>query len=77
MQSLKFNAKNYPQYKDRVDYLYEVLNRNGLKIDKQNKNPSRLTRLTWFCSWQQETILVATNIGKATGTSGQNILKIE
>lgn len=62
---VKVNAKNYPQYKDRVDYLYEVLNKNGLKIDKQNKNPSRLTRLPGFVRGNKKQFLVATNIGKA------------
>ncbi|MGN9067653.1 AAA family ATPase, partial [Ligilactobacillus agilis] len=43
----------------------EVLNRNGLKIDKQNKNPSRLTRLPGFVRGNKKQFLVATNIGKA------------
>lgn len=39
---VKIDAVNYPQYQERVDYLYKIVEKNGLKVDKQNKNPSRL-----------------------------------
>ena len=61
---VKVDAKNYPQYKERVDYLYDIMQKNGLKIDKQNKNPSRLTRLPGFDRGDKKQFLVATNIGK-------------
>ncbi len=42
---VKIEAQNYDQYRKRVDYLYKVLDKNGFKLDTQNKNPSRLSRL--------------------------------
>lgn len=39
---VKVEAADYNEYRKRVDYLYSVCQKNGLKIDTQNKNPSRL-----------------------------------
>ena len=33
------------EYRKRVDYLYTVLKKNGMNVDTQNKNPSRLSRM--------------------------------
>lgn len=62
---VKINARNYPEYQERVNYLYDILQKNGLNIDRQNKNPSRLTRLPGFLRGTKKQFLVATNIGKA------------
>lgn len=61
---VKVDATSYPQYKERVDYLYSVLDKNGMRIDKQNKNPSRLTRMPGFQRGEKKQFLVATHIGK-------------
>lgn len=61
---IKVNAANYPQYQERVDYLYKIVEKNGLKVDKQNKNPSRLTRLPGFERQGKKQFLIAKNIGK-------------
>ncbi|WP_424685123.1 AAA family ATPase [Enterococcus sp.] len=63
---VKVDAVNYPQYQERVDYLYKIVEKNGLRVDKQNKNPSRLTRLPGFLRGDQKQFLVDTNIGKAS-----------
>lgn len=42
---VKIDASTYEEYKKRVDYLYNVCNKNGLKLDIQNRNPSRLSRM--------------------------------
>lgn len=72
---VKVDAKNYPQYKERVDYLYDIMQKNGLKIDKQNKNPSRLTRLPGFDRGDKKQFLVATNIGKANWDEWQEYVE--
>jgi hypothetical protein len=72
---VKVDAKNYPQYKERVDYLYDIMQKNGLKIDKQNKNPSRLTRLPGFERGNKKQFLVATNIGKANWDEWQEYVE--
>ena len=42
---VRINAPDYETYKTRVRELYEICKENGLEIDEQNKNPSRLSRL--------------------------------
>ena len=42
---VKVDAANYDEYRKRVDYLYNVCKKNGLNIDNQNRNPSRLSRM--------------------------------
>ena len=37
---VKINAKDKNEYRDRVEYLYKICNKNGLEVDSQNKNPS-------------------------------------
>ena len=33
------------EYRKRVDYLYNICKKNGLDVDTQNRNPSRLSRM--------------------------------
>lgn len=42
---VRIEARNRQEYKDRVNYLYKVCKKNGLDVDKQNKNASRLSRM--------------------------------
>ncbi|MDD3404091.1 MAG: AAA family ATPase [Hespellia sp.] len=58
------DAENYSEYRKRVDYLYNVCKKNGLKVDTQNKNPSRLSRLPGIERNGNKQFLVDTNIGK-------------
>lgn len=39
------DAPDYPEYRKRVEYLYTVCRKNGLELDQQNRNPSRLSRM--------------------------------
>lgn len=61
---VKIDAVNYEEYRQRVDYLYNVCQKNGLKIDSQNRNPSRLSRMPGVMRGGQKQFLVDTNIGK-------------
>lgn len=61
---VKIDAVNYEEYRKRVDYLYNVCQKNGLKIDSQNRNPSRLSRMPGVMRGDQKQFLVETNIGK-------------
>lgn len=58
------DAGNYAEYRQRVDYLYDICRKNGLDIDKQNRNPSRLSRMPGVMRDGRKQFLVATNIGK-------------
>ncbi len=61
---VKVDAANYEEYRKRVDYLYDVCKKNGLKVDTQNKNPSRLSRMPGIIRNGQKQFLIDTNIGK-------------
>lgn len=61
---VKVDAADYSEYRKRVDYLYTVCQKNGLKVDTQNKNPSRLSRMPGIERNGQKQFLVDTNIGK-------------
>ena len=61
---VKIDADTYDEYRKRVDYLYDVCRKNGLKVDTQNRNPSRLSRMPGVMRNGQKQFLVDTNIGK-------------
>ncbi len=62
------DASNYDEYRKRVDYLYGVLKKNGMQIDTQNKNPSRLSRMPGVRRGDAQQFLMDTNIGKSNFT---------
>lgn len=63
---VKVDATSYDDYRKRVDYLYSACKKTGLQIDKQNRNPSRLSRLPGVTRNGARQYLVATNIGKSS-----------
>jgi len=62
---VKIDAANYEEYRKRVDYLYDVCKKNGLKIDSQNRNPSRLSRMPGVERNGKKQFIIDTNIGKS------------
>ena len=63
---VKVEASDFQEYRKRVEYLYKVCEKNGLKIDRQNKNPSRLSRMPGVIRKGRRQFLIDTNIGKAS-----------
>lgn len=63
---VKIDAADYREYRQRVEYLYNICKKNGLKLDTQNKNPSRLSRMPGVVRNGKKQFLVDTNIGKDT-----------
>lgn len=61
---VKIEAQNYDEYRKRVDYLYKVCKENGLDIDKQNRNPSRLSRMPGVERASKKQFIIDKNIGK-------------
>lgn len=61
---VKVEAVNEDEYKRRVLFLYETLDKNGLIVDRNNKNPSRLSRMPGIMRNGVMQELVDTNIGK-------------
>lgn len=62
---VKVDAFSYEEYRKRVDFIYSIATKNGFKVDKQNRNPSRLSRMPGVIRNGKPQFLMATNIGKA------------
>ena len=60
---VRIDAQNYDEYRKRVDYLYSVCQKNGMQLDRQNRNPSRLSRLPGVYRKDKPQYIVAENIG--------------
>lgn len=63
---VKVDAADNKEYRKRVDYLYKICKKNGLIIDEQNKNPSRLSRMPGIKRGKNKQYLIDTNIGKSS-----------
>jgi len=61
---VKVDAPDYTEYRKRVEFLYDFLQKNGVHVDKQNRNPSRLSRMPGVTRNSNRQYLVATNIGR-------------
>lgn len=61
---VRIDAANYDEYRKRVDYLYAVCEKNGLEIDKQNRNPSRLSRMPGIMRGDHKQFIVDVGIGQ-------------
>ena len=57
------DAGDYKEYRCRVDYLYNICQKNGLKVDTQNRNPSRLSRMPGIIRNGHKQFIVDTKIG--------------
>lgn len=61
---VRVDATGYEEYRKRVDFLYDFLQKNGVSIDKQNRNPSRLSRMPGITRNGARQYVVGTNIGR-------------
>ena len=61
---VRIDASDYKEYQKRVDSLYDICRKNGLTIDRSNKNPSRLSRMPGVMRNGNMQRLVCTNTGK-------------
>ena len=62
---VRVDAPDYAEYRRRVDYLYAACQKNGLTLDQQNRNPSRLSRMPGILRGDKRQALLETNIGKS------------
>lgn len=60
------DAKDYEEYRERVRRLYDWLAANGISIDKQNRNPSRLSRMPGVTRSGKVQQLLGVNLGCAS-----------
>lgn len=63
---IKVDAPDFKEYQKRVDYLYNICVKNGMTIDRQNKNPSRLSRLPGIQRGDKKQFIIDKNIGKSS-----------
>jgi len=63
---VKVDAEDYNEYRKRVEFLYDFLEKNGVVVDKQNRNPSRLSRLPGADRNGNHQYIVGENIGRKT-----------
>ena len=61
---VKVEAADYDEYRKRVQYLYDFMASQGVKIDTQNRNPSRLSRIPGVLRNGKRQYLIATDIGR-------------
>ena len=61
---VRVDADSYEEYRKRVEFLYDFLEKKGVVIDKQNRNPSRLSRMPGVTRNGNRQYLIATNIGR-------------
>ena len=74
---VKVDAPDYTEYRKRVDYLYAACQKNGLTIDQQNRNPSRLSRMPGIPRGDKKQVLLETNIGKSCWDEWRDWLEAE
>ena len=72
---VRVEAASREQYRERVRYLYQICQKHGLAVDKQNSNPARLSRLPGVWRAGRKQWLVATNIGKGGWAEWQKWLE--
>lgn len=60
---VRIDAPSYDEYRKRVDYLYKVCGDNGLIVDKNCRNPSRLSRLPGVMRKGKKQYIIDKNIG--------------
>lgn len=63
---VSIDAKDIDEYRKRVDFLYKVLKDNGLQFDKQNRNPSRYSRMPGVLRDGKKQYIISNDCGKAS-----------
>lgn len=72
---VKIEAPTYEEYRKRVDFLYKVCKDNGLDIDRQNRNPSRLSRMPGVTRNGKKQFIIDKNIGCESFTEWKNYIE--
>ena len=72
---VKIDAADYAEYRQRVDYLYAVCQKNGMEIDRQNRNPSRLSRMPGVIRKGKPQYILAENVGCESFTAWKEYIE--
>ena len=63
---VRVDAGNFDEYRKRVTFLYDFLSSRGVKVDTQNRNPSRLSRMPGVTRNGQVQKLLGVNLGRTS-----------
>ena len=69
---VRVDADSMEQYRERVNRIYEICKKEGLKVDEQCRNPSRLSRLPGVMRGETPQHLIALNKGCSTFAEWSN-----
>ena len=72
---VKIDAQDYDEYRHRVDFLYSVCQKNGMELDRQNRNPSRLSRMPGVMRKGKPQYIIAENIGMESFTAWKEYIE--
>lgn len=72
---VRIDALTPQDYKEKVDYLYKICEENGLSIDTQNKNASRMTRMPGVIRGEKKQFIIAENLGFKTFDEWQTYIE--
>ncbi len=72
---VRVNAPTIEEYRKRVNFLYEVCANNGLPVDKQNRNPSRYSRMPGVMRDGKKQFIIERNCGKASFEEWEDWIK--
>ena len=72
---VRVDAADYEEYRKRVEFLYDFMEKQGVPIDKQNRNPSRLSRMPGLTRNGNRQYLAATNIGRKSWTEWMDFVE--
>ena len=69
---VKIEAKDADEYRERVGYLYQFLEKHDFKVDEQNKNVMRLSRLPGVTRGGQRQDLISLSVGAPSWSAWRN-----
>lgn len=72
---VRVNAPTIEEYRKRVNFLYEVCANNGLPVDKQNRNPSRYSRMPGVMRDGRKQFIIERNCGKTSWEEWEDWIK--
>lgn len=72
---VRVNASDIQEYRKRVDFLYKVCSDNGLPVDKQNRNPSRYSRMPGVVRGENKQFIIDRNCGKESWEEWEDWIK--
>ncbi len=72
---VRIDAADISEYRKRVDFLFTVCEQNGLAFDKQNRNPSRFTRMPGFIRGEGKQYIISRACGKKSWEEWESWIK--